>query len=210
LATQFLRTLLAFRLRVEGEPVALRGFFEATVEPKVGVAMGRDLTAPRVTPQAAWAASAGLCAAVVLRDFRAVGHRSLQHRIVCNTSNGGHVLGARITSPTGIELRREGMVLRKNGQHQGSATTVEALGNPIHSVAFLANQRGGLELELNAGLTRLTESIVSSIPVVPGASVQVEFFNPGDLALTFVAEPARACRGNQGTNSRSRRSSWVR
>jgi len=181
-----LGTLLGSRLREAGEPIPLAGFLEATVEPEVGMILGRDLAGPGVTPQAAWAALAGVCAAAELGDIRSVGKRSLQHSLCCNTFNGGHVFGSRVLAPGGLDLRLEGMALSRNGRHVSSATAAEVLGNPIHSVVFIANKLAELGLGLKAGMVLLTGSIVSSIPVQPGDRVGVEFTNLGALALTFA------------------------
>jgi 2-keto-4-pentenoate hydratase len=181
-----LGTLLLSRLKDEGAPIALRGFLRATLEPEIGMILGRDLAGPGVTPQAAWSAVSGFCAAAELGDMRSAGKRSIQHAIACNTFNGGYVFGGRVHAPSGIDLRTEGMVLAKNGIHQASATAAEVLGNPIHAVAFIANKLGELGLGLKAGMVLLTGSIVSSIPIASGDTVQIRFSTLGDLTMRFA------------------------
>jgi 2-keto-4-pentenoate hydratase len=185
IASPVLGTLLASRLKSEAEPVSLKGFLKATVEPEVGVVLGRDLAGPGVTPQAALAAIAGYVPAIEVGDIRTEGRRTLQHTICCNTFNGAHLFGTALTPP-GIDLRREGMVLSCNGQPRASATAIEVLGDPVLSVAFLANKLAELGLSLRAGMVLLTGSIVPSIPVQAGDSVRVEFTRLGEIGARFV------------------------
>ncbi len=183
--TPVLGTLLASRCHEPDRPVSLRGYLQATVEPEVGMVLARDLAGPGVTLQAAHAAIAGFTAAVEVGDIRTPGRRSLQHSICCNTFNGGAVFGASVCAPYGVDLRREGMVLACNGQHRASATAAEVLGNPLLSVVFIANKLAELGLGLKAGMVLLTGSIVASIPVQAGDTVQVGFSHLGELTVQF-------------------------
>jgi len=181
-----LGTLLASRLRHEAQAVSLAGFIKATVEPEVGMILGRDLAGPGVTPQAAVAAIAGFVPAIEVGDIRTEGRRTIPHTICCNTFNGAHLFGSAAAAPR-IDLRREGMVLSLNGNPVASATAVEVLGDPVLSVVFMANKLAELGQSLKAGMALLTGSIVSSIPVHPGDSVRVEFTRLGEIGARFVA-----------------------
>ena len=181
-----LGTLLASKLRLEADPVSLKGFLKGTLEPEVGVVMARDLEGPGVTAQSALAAIAGYVPAIEVGDIRTEGKRTLQHTICCNTFNGGHLFGTALSAPS-IDLRREGMVMSINGRHAASATAVEVLGDPVLSVVFMANKLADLGLSLRAGMVLLTGSIVSSIPVHPGDAVRVEFTRLGEISARFIA-----------------------
>jgi 2-oxopent-4-enoate/cis-2-oxohex-4-enoate hydratase len=106
---------------------------------------------------------------------------------VCNTFNGGHVFGQPLTSPPGIDLRLEGVVLRVNGEVRASATAVEVLGDPLNAVVFIANKLAELGLSLKAGMVLMTGSIVPSVVVSPGDEVQVDFTRLGQVRVRFVA-----------------------
>ena len=181
-----LGTMLASRLYSEAEPVSLKGFIKATLEPEVGVLMKTDLKGPGVTALDALAAIEGFLPCVEIGDIRTGEHpRTLQQTIVCNTFNGGHVFGAPLVAPSGIDLRREGMVLSANGEVVGSATAVEVLGDPLLSVAFMANKLGEIGGSLKAGMVLMTGSIVRGIPVHAGDHVQVQFTRLGGVSLQF-------------------------
>jgi 2-keto-4-pentenoate hydratase len=137
-----------------------------------------------VTALDALAAVAGYLPALELGDYRTGDHpRSLQQTLVCNTFSGGIVLGGPLSAPAGLELRLEGMVLSSNGAVRASATAVEVLGDPLRSVAFMANKLAELGLGLRAGMVLMTGSIVRSIPLLPGDDVRVEFTRLGSVRL---------------------------
>ena len=183
-----LGTLLASRVRMDGDPISLAGYLKASLEPEVAVLLGRDLPGPGVTEVEALGAIAGYLPAVELGDYRTGDNpRSLQMTLVCNTFNGGIVLGGPLSAPQGLDLRTEGMVMSQNGVVKNSATAVEVLGDPLRSVAFMANkvaEQGGL---LRAGMVLMTGSIVKSIFIAPGDEVGVRFTRLGELHMRFTA-----------------------
>jgi 2-keto-4-pentenoate hydratase len=179
-----LGTLLASRVFAEDEPVSLSRFLKASLEPEVAVLLKADLRGPGVTPLDALAAVAGYLPALELGDYRTGDNpRSLQQTLVCNTFNGGIVLGGPLSAPAGLDLRTEGMVMTCNGVLRGSATAVEVLGDPLRSVAFMANKLAELGGGLRAGMVLMTGSIVRSIPLAPGDSVCVEFTRLGTVRV---------------------------
>ncbi len=186
-AEPLLGTLIASRHFGEEGPIALGGFIHATLEPEIAVLLKADLPGPGVTALQALSAVEAYLPAVELGDYRTPeSARSPAQLVACNTLNGGWIVGGPPVSPLGLDLRLEGMVLRANGRVRGSATAVEVLGDPIHSVVFMANKLAELGLSLKAGMVLLTGSIVASIPVNPGDEVRVSFTHLGELALSFV------------------------
>jgi len=183
-----LGTLLGSRVLAEDAQLSLGAFLRPTLEPEVAMLLRSDLQGPGVTPLDALAAVAGYLPAVELGDYRTGDNpRSLPMTLCCNTFNGGIVLGAPLMAPAGIDLRSEGMVLTRNGEVCASATAVEVLGDPLRSVAFMANKLAELGGTLRAGMVLMTGSIVRSIPLAPGDEVRVDFTRLGSLRLRFTA-----------------------
>ena len=181
-----LGTLLNSRLHSDDAPVSLHGFIKSTLEPEVGVLLHTDLAGPGLSRHEALAAIAGYLPCVEIGDIRSgEARRSVQQTIVCNTFNGGHVFGQPLTATPGIDLRVEGVVLRVNGDVQGSATAVEVLGDPLHAVVFIANKLAELGLSLKASMVLMTGSIVPSVVVRPGDEVQVDFTRLGQVRVRF-------------------------
>ena len=181
-----LGTLLASRIFPEDQPVSLAPFLVTTLEPELAVLLQEDLAGPGVTELDALAASAGYLPAVEIGDYRTSPQaRSLQQTLVCNTFNGGVVIGGALTPAAGLDPRLEGMVLSQNGEVMGSATAVEVLGHPMRSVAFMANKLAECGRSLRAGMVLMTGSIVRGIPIAAGDTVAVEFTRVGRLSLRF-------------------------
>ncbi len=185
-----LGTLLASRVFPEDRPVsfAAAGFLRTSLEPEIAVLLRDRLQGPGVTALDALQAVAGYLPAVEIGDYRlAEGVGSLQSAICCNTFNGGIVVGARLTAPQGIDLRLEGMSMRLNDEPAGSGTGVEVLGDPLNSVAFMANKLAEFGGALEPGMVLMTGSITASIPLAPGDRVEVAFTRLGALTLRLVA-----------------------
>ena len=170
------------------QTVAVNNYVKTTIEPEVAVILKHDLAGPGITRPLALAAIDGFAAAIEIGDIKTGDNqRSLQMTLVCNVMNGGQAVGSKLVSPSGIDLRVEGMVVRINGEVRGSATAAEVLGDPINSVVFIANKLGELGGYLQAGMLLMTGSIVRGIPVAAGDHVQVAFTRLGEVSLAFAA-----------------------
>ena len=90
-------------------------------------------------------------------------------------------------APAGIDLRVEGMTLLKNGIPCGSGTGIEVLGDPLNSVAFMANKLGEIGGTLRKGMVLMTGSIVASIGLEPGDHVEVRFTRLGNVSVRIGA-----------------------
>ncbi len=179
--------LLAAGMLEESQPLAVADFVKPTVEPEVAVILKRGLAGPGVTRAAALAAIEGYAAAIEVGDIKTGDNeRSLQQTLVCNVMNGGQVAGGMLVDKAGIDLRVEGMVLTINGEVRATATAAEVLGDPVNSVAFIANKLGELGGRLEPGMLLMTGSIVRGVPVSAGDRVDVAFTRLGGVALRFT------------------------
>lgn len=184
-----LGTLLASKVYDETVPVSLseKGFLRATLEPEIAVVMAGDLQGPGLTRADTIAAVGGYLPAIELGDYRtdqAVG-RTLVGSVVCNTFNGGILLGQPMT-PAGLDLRTEGMSMYLNGEPAGSGTGMEVLGDPLNSVTFMANKLGEMGQALREGMLLMTGSIVASIALNPGDRVEVKFTRLGTVQVRIT------------------------
>lgn len=171
----------------EGKPIRLTAGIETLVEPEIAVLLNRDLKGPGVTHEEALFAIEGVFPAIEIAEQTHGGRkRSRQMGIAIHKSNGGIMLGSPMSSPHGIDLRLEGMVISINGDVRGSATGVEVLGNPLSLVAVIANKVGEYGEMLKAGMILMTGSIVTAMPVKPGDDLTVEFTRIGSLRARFT------------------------
>lgn len=181
-------TLLHSRL-MDPSAVSLSdyGFLRATLEPEIAVLMGRELRGPGLSAIDAWDAVAGFFPAIELGDYRYVdGVRTMQNSIACNTFNGGTIIGGPLHAKHGLDLRTEGLSLWHNGVPAGSGTGVEVLGDPMESVAFIANKLGEFGRGLDQGMLLMTGSITRSIELNAGDQVALGFTRLGSLSVRIV------------------------
>lgn len=170
----------------ESRPIELNREVKTMAEPEIAVLLKRDLQGPGVTAGEALCAVEGIFPAIELAEQSMGGTtRSRQMGIAIHKSNGGIIVGGPMTSPHGIDLRLEGMVISINGEVRGSATGVEVLGDPLSLVAIIANKIGQYGGALKAGMFLMTGSIVSALPVSPGDDLVVEFTRLGNVSVRF-------------------------
>ena len=181
--------LMQSGLYPESAPISIGANKRVKVESEVAMLLKHDLAGPGITSLDALGAIEGLFPAIeVVASRGAGGARSLPMRIIGSKfTGGGIVIGGPMSSPLGIDLRLEGMVISVNGDVRGSATGVEVMGNPLNAVALIANTIAAYGATLKAGMLLMTGSFVGNIPVSPGDEVRVEFTRLGSVAARFAA-----------------------
>jgi len=96
------------------------------------------------------------------------------------------VLGGRPARLTDVDIRRVGASLSINGSVEESGVASAVMGNPINSVAWLANKLHEYGVTAEAGHVILSGSFIKAIPFQSGDTV-VALFDPlGEV--TFYAE----------------------
>jgi len=80
----------------------------------------------------------------------------------------------------------EGAIVRKNGKLFGSACGVEALGNPLSVVSWLANELAKHDRQIDAGHVVSTGSLTSVCPAVAGDVIEMSFANLGAIRFAIV------------------------
>mgnify|MGYP003694223725 CR=1 FL=1 len=105
--------------------------------------MRRDLTGPGVT--AATAADAGGGRAAGARAGRLPVHRqgaSARTSSPKASSPRPSVLAGALTPIAGLDLALEGLVWEQSGRIMATNTAAEVMGNPLNSLAWIANSSG--------------------------------------------------------------------
>jgi 2-oxo-3-hexenedioate decarboxylase len=116
------------------------------------------------------------------RDFKF----DLKSVVADNTSASRFVVGSRMRSIDGLDLRTLGVVLEKNGQIVAMAAGAAVLGNPLTAVAMLANHLGTRGQEIPAGTFIMTGGITEAIAVQAGDHISVRFQDLGSVSMRFV------------------------
>jgi 2-oxo-3-hexenedioate decarboxylase len=140
-------------------------------EAEVAMVMARRLEGPHVTAAAARAAVGGLYAGFDMAQIPLENPFSFPHRLAaaCSPIDTQIMLGAKMTEPT-IDLRLEGILVSVNGEPRASATAWESLGDPMNTVAFLANK-----------LAQFGEALEPGQVIITGVCPYPQRLQPGDI-----------------------------
>ena len=171
-----------------GTPVGLGALIQPRVEVEVGVVLKRSLPPGGCTVDDVAAAVDHVVAAIELIDSRIVDWRiGIVDTIADNASSAAFALGARHVSLTEIpDIRLTGALLWRNGELVESGAAGAVLGNPLSSVAWLANTLAPFGVTLAAGDVILPGSCTRAVDVRPGDTVVAEFDRLGEVALEFI------------------------
>ena len=160
-------------------------FIKPAIEPEIAFIMGKTLRGPGLTQADVIPATSGIMAAVELVDCRIKDWKATTAELVAdNACHAGIILGPFTKPISGFDLTREGMVLTKNGQLLASACGVEALGNPLNVVTWLANKLFELDKEIRPGEIVSTGSLTKYYFVEPGDVLDVSFSSLGSIHFT--------------------------
>ena len=137
---------------------------------------------PGVTQANVIAAAKGVMGAVELVDSRLKDWKmTTGEAIADNALHAGFFLGPAMRSVEGFDLTREGVIMSRNGSLLASACGVEALGDPLNVVVWLANKLSEFGRAIEPGQIILTGSLTRYFHVEPGDVVHVDFSNLGSV-----------------------------
>jgi len=160
-------------------------FCKLAVEGEIAFVMGKELRGPGVTRTDVIQATAGIMGAVELIDCRIKNcQTTTSEAIADNALHAGIILGHVMKRLSGFDLIHEGTVLYQNGQLLASACGVEALGNPLNVVMWLANKMAEFGNGLSEGDIVSTGSLTRFFFVDPGDVIDVSFSNLGSIQFS--------------------------
>ena len=106
--------------------------------------------------------------------------------IVTNISNGGAVLGERVTDWQGIDLAASRGTMQVNGETVGEGVGSDVMGHPLEPLVWLANTLAADEISMERGMLSLTGSFAPPVMLKPGdeASVQIDGLGGATLIVS--------------------------
>lgn len=174
----------------EDTPIPRARFLSPMVEMEIAFVMKERLAGPGVLPVDVLRATDFVLPAIEIVDFRVA--RGPGFNIIDTVADlaacGAAVLGANPRRLDQIDIRRVRGVLCKNGEvaQEGEASAV--LGNPVTSVAWLANKLGEFGVVFEPGQTILTGSFVRMVPIDAGDQIECRFDQGlGNVAVSLTA-----------------------
>ncbi|MEH6515185.1 MAG: fumarylacetoacetate hydrolase family protein [Halioglobus sp.] len=156
-------------------------------EGEIAFRLKADLVGPGVTEAQVLAATESIMPCFEIVDSRIDDWKiKIEDTVADNASCGVYVLGAKEVDPHDYDLPNLHMRVFKNGELNSEGLGSAVQGNPLASVAWLANTLGEYGIPLKAGEVILSGSLVPLIPVVAGDRVSLEIDGIGGCSCNFV------------------------
>lgn len=182
-------TLFLKNLRRSPARIRAADYVNLIVEFEIGVEIGEDLpAADRPFSRERVARSVGaVMPALEIADDRNADYKLLPRcaldLIADNCWNEGAVLGAPVADWRRLDLAAVRGIARINGKTVGEGRGGDALGHPLHALAWLANHMAASGRALLRGDVVITGSIVTTKTVTAGDRVLFEVEELGSVEL---------------------------
>jgi len=178
--------LLASGVLASGAEIPAARFVKPGVEAEVAFVMKYDLAGPGVTAPRALQAVEGAVPALELVDFRHSGKAVGTDVVADGVYAKAIVLGGALTPLAGIDLALEGLLYEQSGTVVATNTAYEVMGNPLNSLAWIANHLGSRGLGLRAGDVVMTGSVSKILTARAGDTVRATFTRLGSVSVRFA------------------------
>ncbi len=164
-----------------GDELDLGELYQPKVEGELAFVLARDLAGPG-DPQDVIGATLGVTAALEIMDTRYTDWRVKAPGLIADNCSGARfVLGSQLTSLVGLDTRHVGFVMLKNGQVAGTGAGANVMGDPLESMAWLANKLASLGRSLKAGHVVLSGASVPPVPVEAGDVIHLNVDRVGQV-----------------------------
>lgn len=173
----------------EATPIDASIFFRPMIEIEIAFVMKHALKGPGILPVDVLRATDFVVPAIEIVDFRVTPEPGfgIIDTVADLAACGAVVLGANPRKLDAIDVRRVRGELNLNGKSEVEGEASAVLGNPVTSVAWLANKLGAFGVVFEPGQVVLTGSFVRAIPVKAGDEVLCRFDQGlGDLSVSFT------------------------
>lgn len=160
---------------------------QARVEAEIAFILKKDLPGPNITAWQVLQATEGVMPCLEIIDSRIENYKiRIQDTIADNASCWGVILGSKLSYPLGIDYSVLGLTVYKNGEVAATATGAAVLGNPLNSVAWLANKMLEYGVVLKAGDIIISGSLIAAFPIDKGDIIQAEFDRLGEVSVIIA------------------------
>src|SRR5439155_362911 len=122
---------------------------------------------------------------LALVDFRMSGKPVASDVVADGVFASAIVVGAPLTDVALLDLAVEGLVYELNGAVVATNTGAEVMGNPLNSLAWVANHLGARGLALKAGDLVMSGAVSTLLRPKAGDTVRATFTRLGSVAVRF-------------------------
>lgn len=169
-----------------GEKVPWEPLFQPKVEGELAFILKERIKGPQVTVPDVIRAVEWVLPSIEIVDSRIRDWKiKLPDTIADNASSGLFLLGRERLPLKDMDVTEIGMNLYVNGTLVNTGVGAAALGNPLFSVAWLANFLSRFDIALEAGEVVLSGALSAAVPAKPGDHVEVRFAEMEPLSLQF-------------------------
>lgn len=174
----------------EGSTVPMARMNRPLVEVELAFVLKEDLVGPSVNAADVIRATDFIlpCLEIVFTRQAGRGANGLVDSIADAAACGFVVLGGNPRRLTDVDIRRIGATLFVNGEAEQSGVAAAVMGNPITSVAWLANKLHEFGVTMRAGHVVLSGSFVKAIPFGAGDTLTALFDTLGEVSLSVAKE----------------------
>lgn len=175
-----------------GATVPAGRFIQPRIEAELAFVMKAPLTG-RCTPAEVLAATDHVVPALEILDTRIVRKdpvsgrlRNVFDTISDNAANAGIVVGDPIRDLAGPELRWMGAIVSRDGEVEETGLGAGVLGDPLLSVAWLAERLAVYGDTIEAGQLVLSGSFIRPVEAPPGSHIVADFGRFGRVECHFA------------------------
>ena len=173
---------------LDGGTVSLSTLIQPKVEGEIAFVLDRDLNASFITEADVLRCTAFVVPALEIIDSRIADWKiALPDTIADNASSGMFVLGGKMNTLDRLDLRTLGMAVYHNGALAVTGAGAACLGNPVTSVAWLANKLRSLGMTLRAGEVILSGGLAATVTPTAGDWISMRMQQLGDVSVRFSA-----------------------
>jgi 2-oxopent-4-enoate/cis-2-oxohex-4-enoate hydratase len=173
--------------REDGSTIVIAdSMIQPRAEGEIAFRLKKDLVGPGITEQDVLDATETIIPCFEIVDSRIHDWKiKIQDTVADNASCGAYVLSKIEVDPRDYDLPNLKMKVFKNGELHSEGIGAAVQGNPLASVAWLANTLGEFEIPFEAGEIILSGSLVPLIPVVAGDEMSLEIEGIGGCSCNF-------------------------
>jgi 2-keto-4-pentenoate hydratase len=178
--------LLDDMMRASGDSIVAADLCQPRVEVEIAFVLRDTLTGPDCTDEDVIRATDHVVGAIEIIASRIQGWKlTLPDTIADNASSALVVLGDRPVALNEIDIRLNGVLLKKNRQIVETGAAGAVLGNPVTAVAWLANTLHRFGTVLEPGHVIMPGSCTAAVAVEPGDVIEAEFDRLGTVTTIF-------------------------
>ncbi|WP_078592615.1 2-keto-4-pentenoate hydratase [Evansella clarkii] len=169
-----------------GGTVHIDSLVAPRVEAEIGFVLNEDLAGPNITYLDVLMATDYVVPTIEIIDSRIADWKiKLEDTVADNGSCAKVVVGDDRIHLNEINMRSNGMILRKNNEIVGTGSGSAVLGHPAEAIAWLANKLADFNIELKKGELILPGALSAAVPVTKDDKVEADFGQLGTVRVVF-------------------------